>query len=406
MPARDPAASPHLPTHIPGQSVHHHSPLLPTHTHGTPSTSSFSLFGEREHAHAHSASTSPQASHGIVDSIARRFSLSSARPPPPRADDDESVSDGESQFTQSQILGRIDEAAVGSNDSKAIRDSSNRLASMSFNSHARPGFTSPTASMDAYSFPEEERPSLSKPSRSHLSETFTADEDEPSGLEPSPPKMPITVSPGTPGPSGLSVMLERRNKSNSPDDVEETPRPHYSQLPAPGANGVAGVLGLGRPSTSRTPSAASSKTEVTDGDRTPKARSYSATRHDEDEEHASSGLRAYLASGAEPSEDTPLLAKPKPHSLVRKYTDVKARASKLTARDIVRECVQEPVKALPAVILGLLLNVLDGVSYGMILYAACATQLTPVSLRTLSLPTLALSASPCSSCRKRHRRQS
>jgi SulP family sulfate permease len=38
---------------------------------------------------------------------------------------------------------------------------------------------------------------------------------------------------------------------------------------------------------------------------------------------------------------------------------------KVTARDVVRECVQEPIKTIPSVILGLLLNVLDGVSYGM-----------------------------------------
>jgi hypothetical protein len=30
-------------------------------------------------------------------------------------------------------------------------------------------------------------------------------------------------------------------------------------------------------------------------------------------------------------------------------------------------CIKEPLETLPAVMLGLLLNVLDGVSYGMIL---------------------------------------
>ena len=220
------------------------------------------------------------------------------------------------------------------------------------------------------------RPSPPRQARSHLSETFTAD-DEPTGLQPSPPKIPVTVSPGTPGPSGLSVMLERRNtnKSSPPETEEETPRPHYSQLPASGANGLAGVLGMGRPSTSRSSSAASSKTEETDGDKTPRPVHYSAIEESEADEHASSGLRAYLASGGDAAEDTPLLSKPKatplPHRLVRSFTDgakdAKARASKLTMRDIVRECVEEPFKALPAVILGLLLNVLDGVSYGMIL---------------------------------------
>ena len=43
------------------------------------------------------------------------------------------------------------------------------------------------------------------------------------------------------------------------------------------------------------------------------------------------------------------------------------RARKVTLKDAVRVCVQDPVKTLPPVILGVLLNVLDGVSYGMIL---------------------------------------
>lgn len=44
---------------------------------------------------------------------------------------------------------------------------------------------------------------------------------------------------------------------------------------------------------------------------------------------------------------------------------------KATWRDVGQQVFVEPVKLLPATILGCLLNVLDGVSYGMIMYVAC-----------------------------------
>jgi SulP family sulfate permease len=47
--------------------------------------------------------------------------------------------------------------------------------------------------------------------------------------------------------------------------------------------------------------------------------------------------------------------------------DARQRVVKTTPKQAVTACVVEPVKLLPAVILGSLLNVLDGVSYGMIL---------------------------------------
>lgn len=43
---------------------------------------------------------------------------------------------------------------------------------------------------------------------------------------------------------------------------------------------------------------------------------------------------------------------------------------KATWRDVGQQVFVEPVKLLPATILGCLLNVLDGVSYGMIMYVA------------------------------------
>jgi len=96
---------------------------------------------------------------------------------------------------------------------------------------------------------------------------------------------------------------------------------------------------------------------------------------DEEEAHASSALRRYLAEGTDlerADEATPLLPSgqkggPGPaKGLVATMSDWKQQAGKLTVQDIARGAF-EPVTLLPATILGLLLNVLDGVSYGMIL---------------------------------------
>jgi SulP family sulfate permease len=106
----------------------------------------------------------------------------------------------------------------------------------------------------------------------------------------------------------------------------------------------------------------------------------SLTLGDDDEEHASSALRRYLSEGRDverADESTPLLdgtgldtRKPGKgvSGTVREW---RQRAGKITGRDIAQGAF-EPVKLLPATILGLLLNVLDGVSYGMILLVKLA----------------------------------
>ena len=97
---------------------------------------------------------------------------------------------------------------------------------------------------------------------------------------------------------------------------------------------------------------------------------------DEDEAHASSALRRYLADGTDlerADEATPLLSSGHKggstpgKGLVATVNEWKQQAGKITMRDVARGAF-EPVTLLPATILGLLLNVLDGVSYGMILY--------------------------------------
>ena len=95
------------------------------------------------------------------------------------------------------------------------------------------------------------------------------------------------------------------------------------------------------------------------------------TDGEEDDRHASSALRRFLADGdvEQASEGTPLLGRPRPTAkgLGATLGDWKRRAGKITGRDVVQGVIIEPVTLLPATILGLLLNVLDGVSYGMIL---------------------------------------
>jgi hypothetical protein len=96
----------------------------------------------------------------------------------------------------------------------------------------------------------------------------------------------------------------------------------------------------------------------------------------EEDDLAGSGseLRQYLEREAVPaSERTPLLAHPladKRGWRGRTAIDLAAarnRLAKITFADMVRMCIKEPIENIPAVMLGLLLNVLDGVSYGMIL---------------------------------------
>lgn len=95
----------------------------------------------------------------------------------------------------------------------------------------------------------------------------------------------------------------------------------------------------------------------------------------EEDANASSALRRYLAQESSDveraSETSPLLGgndgKRRGYGLTPRLARLRQRAEKITAMDVVNGIIVEPVKTLPATILGLLLNVLDGVSYGMIL---------------------------------------
>ena len=168
------------------------------------------------------------------------------------------------------------------------------------------------------------------------------------------------------GRSGLSVMMDREkahraagpatSKSAKITDPEATPTLSSQQIVDSGV---------------------SSDSKV-DDDATPVARKATLAEEesDSDDPTSGSGLRRFLASEVaredveRADETSPLLG----GHTTSKTPSIKAvagewgrRAKKITPRDVVRACVEDPVKAMPAVILGLLLNVLDGVSYGMIL---------------------------------------
>jgi SulP family sulfate permease len=125
---------------------------------------------------------------------------------------------------------------------------------------------------------------------------------------------------------------------------------------------------------------ASSVTSESEGEATPTGRRVPLAGNESDgsEENDSSALRGYLAADLEREDveraaavTTALLGgERRVRWSERLRQDLRClghRASKVTARDIARECIVEPVKTVPSVILGVLLNVLDGVSYGMIL---------------------------------------
>jgi SulP family sulfate permease len=176
----------------------------------------------------------------------------------------------------------------------------------------------------------------------------------------SPPRDVVPGSMGNMGRSGLSVMMDREKAhraagpATSPSARDPDPEPPR-------------VLENGATNDSKF-----------DDDATPIARKATLAEEDSDSDDPTSGsaLRRFLASEVaredveRADESTPLLGE---HSTF-KSPSIKAvagewgrRAKKITARDMVRACVEDPVKAMPAVVLGLLLNVLDGVSYGMIL---------------------------------------
>ena len=204
----------------------------------------------------------------------------------------------------------------------------------------------------------------------------------------------------TPGISGLSMMMEREKarsalSGNSPikevTELEEeaTPKPsrHQSEL---GSEADSSRTELA-PSSTTTDALVPENLEGTldsdgTGESTPE---FDAPNGPilieptaEEEAETSSKLRHYLASTASHTdEETPLLEpdsakttrspdgkRVESRNIVKRANwELRRRMKKLTWMDVASACLLDPLKTLPSVILGMLLNVLDGVSYGMIL---------------------------------------
>lgn len=266
-----------------------------------------------------------------------------------------------------------------STHSSAVRDTSNRLASLSissFNSRPRRISSSsqqPQIPSDHPSFSPEIQPRPSFDTRSYRpanSSNLKVTNNYKS--QSASPDLPTSV--GHVGPSGLSVMLERDEErkrqasqlnlkeaaeptvEDGEEDTEDTPVPRHVRLAS---------MGNQSESTDQA-------TTIIKHDSLADEVEGEVNYEDDDEHNASSALRRYLSDGGDlerADEETPLLSRPKlaAKGVGETLGDWKRRASKITGRDVVQGVIVEPIALLPATILGLLLNVLDGVSYGMIL---------------------------------------
>ncbi|WWD17472.1 hypothetical protein CI109_101913 [Kwoniella shandongensis] len=436
MPARDPNNSPHLPSTLP--STHSQSPVLPTHYPNTtlsPSTSGFSVHTSHS-VTATSLHSPPTPEHrpqqpgaGYFSQVLRRVSGSAGVPSGPSSlqpmeapggngafqDDPAALAErhhgkmnnGESTEERSYS---IPSHGSGSTSSQAIRDSTARLASMSFSS--RPRAFSSTSGGDAgsssFHFQSSVSPlaSTRHPSTSFSSASHHGTEHRPlnpSHLNPaaaagtkiptvheqisddiSPPKAGFPASPYTHGKSGLSMMLERDKedrKAKEQDAADAT------------ADDTEEPQDDGTPMQKKGSDIAEESDEDRSGDKTPMPRRASLAADGPDggsegsRRASASSLRRFLADGnaredvESATESTPLLGgggggEGKKRSwggqAVADFGRWKNSLSKVSAKDVARGAVVEPIKTLPSVILGLLLNVLDGVSYGMILFPANA----------------------------------
>ncbi|ORX36861.1 hypothetical protein BD324DRAFT_474466 [Kockovaella imperatae] len=362
---------------------------------------------------------------------ARRVSM--ARSPPGPLVQDEEMGTGGGQSSRSMPRKKSQDVDQNyTRISASIRDSSNRLASLSFKPRASisslTSGSNEAASISPYSLRfTHHHHSVSSghsvpvhplPGPSHLYETLLSPQSSGSGgvaqadgsprLSRTSPKVPLEpinsedVSPtqSQSGPSGLSRMMElekaRSAKIHSPihEGVElpddTTPRPSRGQ------STVQLSAGAASPDQSNSPDDQLAMPTITDSgrksNRTEMAPAIIVEPSEEEEQHAARTLQRYITktlgeedeenndnSGS--SENSPLLrrrseslAHDKTHEhgsgsgrLGRTRWELNQRVRKMTWKGVLSACVADPLKTLPSVILGMLLNVLDGVSYGMIL---------------------------------------
>ncbi|WWC70385.1 uncharacterized protein I206_104335 [Kwoniella pini CBS 10737] len=425
MPARDPATSPHLPSTLPSNhpSFTHatsNSPILPTHQSHSggggvgPLSPSASSISEPPDDADHSA----QGSSSYFSQIIRRVSMSTHQQKPNMStsamDSDINIphnsgigglhsgrrisGDYHSQSNAQQSDERSGYTPYPHNHSantpQSIRDSTARLASMSFSSRPRAPSTvsgagdstfshfqpsvSPLVSrnlaISSTSMPKNtsSKPIIngkgSKPATpSHLNpavaigQKISPSSDESNGG--------FGASPYTGQRSGLSMMIDRAKEAAIPTAEEPS-------------NGAQRKSSISESDAERTPVPTRKPLISVDSE--------VISTHSESNQSrnaSASSLRRYLADEvnqedierARANENTPLLglgeSKQKRSWGGQALSDVKTwknSLSKISARDVAEGAILEPIKAIPSVVLGLLLNVLDGVSYGMILFPANA----------------------------------
>lgn len=231
--------------------------------------------------------------------------------------------------------------------------------------------------------------------------------DTKDGKDKTSPKLDVLNIPSS-GPSGLSVMMGRNSRPASADSSKNSSPVNGTHLPSSSSNGGSTSGTNSHLSTvaeeRRSAGGSPTTSEPSTGEATPAplknltARSSSTKlddlNDDNEEEEQVKKTKEQVAPVIEIclpspniSERTPLLShhsntpsrlRSSPsHSPVRTPTflqktrnqlvDLGRNARKTTWRDVLDYGVLEPLSNIPAVILGLLLNVLDGVSYGMIM---------------------------------------
>ncbi|WVQ99241.1 hypothetical protein IAU59_006373 [Kwoniella sp. CBS 9459] len=447
MPARDPATSPHLPSTLPSNHLTHQlssAPILPTHNSSGPnqalspsaSASGFSVQTDSSHR-THSPTlppsesdhngTSTSGSGSYFSQFSRRVSAAASNATVTGNGNGQQSLDapGGNGAVQNDPVGITGGGNGNGNNQRrrmssgwneerlygatphthphtpqSIRDSSARLASMSFT--ARPRAVSTTTSGGASggesSF-SAFQPSVSplagrtgSISQSSVTPSTAAKEHrplQPSHLNPAIAKnsspeetAPSSLVPGqaaspyTGQRSGLSMMIEReREERKSRDNLQSA----VNQGVSPDSD--EDLSGEMTPVPRRTPLAeVDTDVSLNNGSR-PGSKDVLSRAGSE------SSFRRYLADEVEredverarANEQTPLLGGGGGHKKRswggQALADVKTwknGMAKVSAKDVVQGVVVEPVLALPSVVLGLLLNVLDGVSYGMILFPANA----------------------------------
>ncbi|KAF9093122.1 hypothetical protein BGX23_003635 [Mortierella sp. AD031] len=145
-------------------------------------------------------------------------------------------------------------------------------------------------------------------------------------------------------PSGLSLLLKTKDKEDSKDKNNQSPSRSNNDSSAGSGSGVgAGSHPLGRKPGPLSPPPAPIDTK-------------------DNSAAASQGYSSIIT----PPSNRPLEDSQEENTLTSVWTDF--RRTKWTSKVVMQKCVVEPVGYIPAVILGLLLNLLDAVSYGMIIF--------------------------------------